>query len=268
MTDEYFIKICKESITMATASRKLGMAYGTFIKKAKRLGCYTPNQAGVGINKSRVSLDDILNNKITVGQSTLKRNVMASGLLELKCSNPNCGVVNEWLGGKLTLELDHIDGNNLNNNLSNLRLLCPNCHSQTPTFRRKNKGGNGSKRTYSDNNLIVAVKTSTTISEVCTKVGIGARGGNFKTIKTHMVRLGISLKEKDDGFKVSKCGCGSIKSKRAKRCKSCDGEYRIRNRRVVRPPYERLVKEIEETNYCAVGRKYGVSDNAIRKWLS
>jgi hypothetical protein len=38
-------------------------------------------------------------------------------------------------------------------------------------------------------------------------------------------------------------------------------------RRVERPPYEQLVAEISASNYCAVGRKYGVSDNAIRKWV-
>ena len=38
-------------------------------------------------------------------------------------------------------------------------------------------------------------------------------------------------------------------------------------RRVERPPYEQLLAEIEATSYCAVGRKYGVSDNAVRKWV-
>lgn len=38
-------------------------------------------------------------------------------------------------------------------------------------------------------------------------------------------------------------------------------------RRVTRPPYEQLLAEIEATSYCAVGRKYGVSDNAVRKWV-
>src|SRR4051794_6539810 len=38
-------------------------------------------------------------------------------------------------------------------------------------------------------------------------------------------------------------------------------------RRVVRPPYEQLVAEVEETSWSAVGRKYGVSDNAVRKWV-
>jgi hypothetical protein len=38
-------------------------------------------------------------------------------------------------------------------------------------------------------------------------------------------------------------------------------------RKVERPPYDQLLREIAETNYSAVGRKYGVSDNAVRKWV-
>lgn len=39
------------------------------------------------------------------------------------------------------------------------------------------------------------------------------------------------------------------------------------SRKVERPPYEKLLEEIEMTGYSAVGRKYGVSDNAVRKWV-
>lgn len=49
-----------------------------------------------------------------------------------------CGIDQEWNGRPLLLQLDHIDGNKRNNILTNLRLLCPNCHSQTDTFVRKN----------------------------------------------------------------------------------------------------------------------------------
>ena len=38
-------------------------------------------------------------------------------------------------------------------------------------------------------------------------------------------------------------------------------------RTVARPPYDQLLREVEATSYVAVGRKYGVSDNAIRKWV-
>jgi hypothetical protein len=45
------------------------------------------------------------------------------------------------------------------------------------------------------------------------------------------------------------------------------GVPRPESRKVERPPYEQLIREIDETSYLAVGRKYGVSDNAIRKWV-
>lgn len=48
----------------------------------------------------------------------------------------HCGLC-EWNNKRLVLELDHIDGNTDNNTRANLRLLCPNCHSQTPTWRKR-----------------------------------------------------------------------------------------------------------------------------------
>lgn len=55
-----------------------------------------------------------------------------------------CGI-STWSNLPLTLELDHMDGNSSNNKPENVRLLCPNCHSQTPTFKNRNYGnGRGS----------------------------------------------------------------------------------------------------------------------------
>jgi len=61
------------------------------------------------------------------------------------------------------------------------------------------------------------------------------------------------------------CECGNLVTKHSKKCKSCS-KLNL-NRKVERPDYETLVKEIKEMGYCGTGRKYGVSDNAIRKWV-
>lgn len=57
-----------------------------------------------------------------------------------------CCKTTEWHGKPVPLEVDHIDGNAGDNTPANLRLLCPNCHAQTPTHKAKNKGnGRGSR---------------------------------------------------------------------------------------------------------------------------
>ena len=57
-----------------------------------------------------------------------------------------CGMLNEWNGAELNFVLDHIDGDASNSSRENLRLVCPNCDSQLPTFKSRNKNSARNKR--------------------------------------------------------------------------------------------------------------------------
>ncbi len=74
--------------------------------------------------------------------NAIRNRLIKENIFQHKCYNCN---LTEWMGRKIALELEHIDGNRRNNLINNLTLLCPNCHALTPTYRGKNKGKNGTR---------------------------------------------------------------------------------------------------------------------------
>lgn len=62
------------------------------------------------------------------------------------------------------------------------------------------------------------------------------------------------------------CKCGAEIQKKAKKCRQCWAK--IQPRKVKRPSKKVLILDVKELGYCGTGRKYGVSDNSIRKWLT
>jgi 5-methylcytosine-specific restriction endonuclease McrA len=125
---------------MAKAAAQLSIHFNTLKRLAILYNCYFPNQGLRGGNKNapaKIILNDILNGAHPHFQTyKLKNRLLKAGILENCCSI--CGI-NIWNQKSINLELDHIDGNRVNHLLSNLRLLCPNCHSQTETYRSKNR---------------------------------------------------------------------------------------------------------------------------------
>jgi hypothetical protein len=85
---------------------------------------------------ARVPVTDYLRPGTNIGSDRLRKRLLREGIFEPICS---CCSLSTWNNHPIPLELDHIDGQHDNNELSNLRLLCPNCHAQTHTYRGKNK---------------------------------------------------------------------------------------------------------------------------------
>jgi 5-methylcytosine-specific restriction endonuclease McrA len=141
VTDEQIIDAATTSLSGAAAAVKLGIKYNTFRVHAKRLGVFLTNQSGKGIKKAIVderkfNLKDILGGEHPqYPTGKLKRRLLEKNIFVNVCSE--CGV-KDWNNKKLVMQLDHIDGNSHNHKLENLRMLCPNCHSQTDTYCGKN----------------------------------------------------------------------------------------------------------------------------------
>lgn len=135
-TDEQLIKAVNDCTSFREVATQLGLSKSSVTdlkNKANLLQAdYSHFRKGGYKEKPFESL---------VSRRTIKKRLLRDDILENKCYS--CGIT-DWLGQSLSLELEHIDGNRNNNTIENLTLLCPNCHSQTPTFRGRNKGNYGS----------------------------------------------------------------------------------------------------------------------------
>lgn len=99
----------------------------------------TNKRYGSKSKSAKRNINQYLNNEYPISSYNLKNRLLKENILQpicIKCKNT------EWCGEPIPLQLDHIDGNSNDNTLSNLRLLCPNCHSQTETYCGKNKPRN------------------------------------------------------------------------------------------------------------------------------
>jgi len=122
--------------------------------------------------------EDVFKENSFYSNEMVKQRIVKQGLLEYKCIK--CGI-DSWQGESIVLDLDHINGVNTDNRLSNLRFLCPNCHSQTDTYKGRNK--NTGKKKVSDEELLTAYKKCSTIRQALIEVGLAPKGGNYERLK-------------------------------------------------------------------------------------
>ena len=149
-TKEALTNAVEKSLSIANVCRELGVKacggnYKTVKAKIEEFQIDITHFTGAAWNqgvkfkpfgKKYELVDVLIENSPYKSSTKLKERLFKEGLKTEKCEV--CGI-SEWMDKKITLELDHINGNNTDNRLVNLCVLCPNCHSQTPTFRNNKR---------------------------------------------------------------------------------------------------------------------------------
>lgn len=183
-------------------------------------------------------------------------------LREHKCES--CGLTT-WQNQPIPLEAHHIDGDKTNNTLENLQLLCPNCHTLTINYGSKNIKKHND---ITDDELILALQTQPSIRQALFSLGMSDAGANYERVRiliTNHPELTI-LNDKiiSNITRYKKCpNCGKNITMTAKLCPECAAKA---SRIVERPERQILQAEVYNTSFTALGQKYNVSDNAIKKW--
>lgn len=145
---DLFKKVIQESISRTDFFKKFNMnprgaKFQTFNKIVEKNSIDISHFIGGGRtngNNRPLTKDEVLS-RLRLGDNlapkvNIKKYIMKFNILPYECVK--CGTKDMWCDSSLVLQLDHINGNPLDNRVENLRFLCPNCHSQTSTFAGKN----------------------------------------------------------------------------------------------------------------------------------
>ena len=174
-TKEQIADIVANSTSNREVAEKLGYVkdgggtMSTLKKMYEKLELDTSHFKGHGWNAGNYDYSLFTKGENKKGGKTLAAPLIA--LRGQKCER--CGIT-EWLGNPIKLEVHHLDGDRLNNELENLELLCPNCHAYTETYCRKT-----TTVIVEDEVLAQALKDSPNIRQALIKVGLTPKGGNY-----------------------------------------------------------------------------------------
>ena len=127
--------------TMTGTAMSLGLSYKAFRFLCKEYDI----DYSLYIEDTRADLrqidKDILENEVFANKKFIHTRRLRELLVKYGYKEEICEIcgIKDWNNKKLVLQLHHIDGNRYNNDISNLLIVCPNCHSQEPYFRGSNK---------------------------------------------------------------------------------------------------------------------------------
>lgn len=235
----FYINLIKDSFSLREVCLKAGIVvttgnYDTLkrIIKEENIDISHFKRQNVN-NQTHHEIDYFLQKGSNIGSFKLKNKLFDNGLKERKCE---CCGGTEWMGKPINLQLHHINGDNKDNRLENLQILCPNCHSYTDNYCGKNQKTNIKekeriikKRTYIDVKLLQECLNETNDLNI-----IGEKLNRTpKTIKKYIKQYNLKIETKEK-----------------------------------KPHYDvnlmfQLMKRYK--NYTKVGEKMGISDNAVKK---
>lgn len=257
-TKEELEEIVKKNYSKAECLRKLNLRpaggnYKWFDKITNQFNLDKSHFTGkgwsfgkkLGVSNRSKPLEEILvENSEFVSTNSLRKRLLKEKRKEFKCEK--C-LNTTWNGIPIPLELEHVNGVNVDNRIENLKLLCPNCHAQTPCYRGRNKLSSLNERRE-----LNRVK----FGETC-KMAIPSQADG----EIHQACVETRRREP----KVAKvCECGKEISYKSVQCRECD----YLDRKTSRPSHNQLVQDfLELKSFLQVGKKYGVSDNSVRKWV-
>ena len=190
------------------------------------------------------SLDEWMQKGTSINSSRLKEKILEAGLLKEECAI--CNMKPIWNNKKLVLVLDHINGDSKDNRKENLRLLCPNCNSQQPTFCR-------------------SITKRTPVLWEC-------KGCKEHFVRRALNKSGLCMECRKAKLEQQKanisarltCKCGSAKSRYSDKCAQCEIKIKEQNSKFI-IAVEKLKKLVWEMPTEQIGKLYGVSGKAVEK---
>ncbi len=217
--------------------------------------------------RSKTNIQDYFDNKRLASSHDLKLRIIKEKILEHRCMG--C-LLEVWRDKPIPLELHHVDGNRKNNNLSNLQLLCPNCHAQTDNYR-------GAKNRihqkpvprkivpWPDNNTLLAIIKKNGLLKTAIQFGV-TRNGVINKLKSSNLEV---PKEKKTRKKIYTncilCGDETVKNKRCLKCSGLRTKSPL-NTKGNWPEDSVLSTLLWEKPSLEVAKIIGVSDSRLSKY--